>query len=73
MGNLTTNPKVKIDFTLPKFSATEIVTWDFHVDDSAKGRYDIILGRDILKALGLNLKFSDHFIESYDVPFKGYT
>ena len=28
----------------------------FHVDDSARGRYDMILGRDISTKLGLNLK-----------------
>ena len=46
--NITNNIKSKIDFTLPKLSATKIVRWGFHVDDSAKGRYDIILGIDLL-------------------------
>ena len=58
--------------TLPELSATKLLTFNFHVDDSAKGRYDLILGRDILTALGLNLKFPDHAIEAYDGPFKGY-
>ena len=30
--------------------------WDCHVDDSAKGRYYMILGIYILISLGLNLK-----------------
>ena len=38
----------------------------------AKGRYDRILGRYILKYLGLNLSFSDHIIEAYNGCFKGY-
>ena len=46
--NIMTNLKVKIDFTLPALSATNVVTWNFQVDDSAKGRYDMILGRNIL-------------------------
>ena len=46
-GNITTNIKVEIDFTLTKISATNIITWNFHVGDSAKGRYAMILGRDI--------------------------
>ena len=33
----------------------------------------MILGRDILTALGLNLKFSDHVIDAYGGPFKGST
>ena len=36
--NIKTNIKVKIDFTLPALSATNVVTWNCHVDDSAKGR-----------------------------------
>ena len=43
-GIITTNKKVKIDFTLPEIIATNIMTWNCHVNDSAKGRYDIILG-----------------------------
>ena len=46
--NITTNIKVKIYFNLPKLSATTIVTWNFHVDESAKGRYVMILGIYIL-------------------------
>ena len=44
-GNFTTNLKVKVYFTLTGSSATKIVTWDCHVDDSTKGIYDMILGR----------------------------
>ena len=64
--NTTTNLSVKVDFTLTALSVKNIVTWKCHVDDSAKGRYDMILGRDILTQLVLNLKFSEHFIESDD-------
>ena len=54
-GDITTNIKVNVDFTLPILSATNVVTWKFHVDDCAKGKYNMILGRDILTELGLNL------------------
>ena len=47
-GNITTNLKVKVDFTLPKLSAKNAMTWNFHVDDSAKGIYDMVLGRYLL-------------------------
>ena len=36
--NITTNIKVKIDYTLTALSATNVVTWKFHVDDSTKVR-----------------------------------
>ena len=71
--NITTNLKVKVDFTLPALSAMNAVTWNFHVDDSSKGIYDMILGRDWLTELGLNLKFSEHVIKADDGPFKGST
>ena len=47
-GSITTNLKLEIYFTLPELNATKIVTWNYHVDESAKGRYDIILGIDLL-------------------------
>ena len=45
------------------------MTWKFHVDESAKGRYGIILGRDLLTELRLNIKISKHVIEADDGPF----
>ena len=55
-GNINTYLKVKTYFTLPKLSAMKIVMWNCHVDDSDKVRYDMILGRDSLTGLVLNLK-----------------
>ena len=40
------------------------------MDDFAKGRYNIILGRNILELLLLNLKLSEHIIKSDDGPLK---
>ena len=57
-GKITTNLKFRIDFTLTELRATKTVTWNSHAYDSAKGRYDTILGRDLLTSLGLNLKLS---------------
>ena len=72
-GSIITNLKVNIDFTLPEFSATKIVTWNCHVDDSINGRYDMILGRYLLTTLGLDIKPSDQVIKADDDPFKGST
>ena len=69
-GSITTNLKVKY-FILPELSQMKIVMWGFHVDDSSKGIYGMILSRDILTALGLNIKFSNHVIKSDYGPFKG--
>ena len=48
-GNITTNIKVGVDFTLPAISANNSVIWKCRVDDSAKGRCDMFLGRYILR------------------------
>ena len=53
-GNITTNLKDKVDFTLPTVSATNVLTRNCYVDESAKGGYNIILGSYILTELGLN-------------------
>ena len=72
-GNTTTDLKVKVDSTLTPLSATKVVKWDCHVDESSKGRYDMILGRDLLKWIKLNSKFSEHVIKADDGPFQGST
>ena len=71
--NITTNLKVKVYFALPALIAINVMTWKCHVDDSGKGRYNIILGRDILTELVLNIKLSEHVIEADDRPLKGST
>ena len=71
--NITTNLKVKRDFTSSKLSATKIMTWNCHVVDSARGRYDMIFGRDLWTALGLNLKYFKQIIEEDDGPLKVLT
>ena len=43
-GNITTDLKVKLFFNLSTLSATNFMTRKCHVDDSAKGTYDMILG-----------------------------
>ena len=45
--------------------------WNCHVDEYAKGRYDIILVRHILTYSGLNIKLYDKFIEEAGGYFKG--
>ena len=72
-GNITSNIIVKLDFTLPALSSTDVMTCEFHVDEYDEGRYDMVLGRDILTELGLKLKFSEHVIEAGDGPLKGPT
>ena len=47
------------------------MTWKYYVDESTKGRYNTILGRDLLTALGLDLKFYENVILRGEGPDEG--
>ena len=47
--------------------------WKCHVNDSTKGRYDMMLVRDLSTELVFNLELSEHVIEAFDGNFKGST
>ena len=53
-GKSNTNINVQIYFTPPELSANNVTICNYYMDDSTKGRYDMILGRNILTALWLN-------------------
>ena len=57
-GKFMTSKKVNIDFCLPEFSATIFLSWNCHVDSSTTGRYNMILGSDLLTAMRLDIRFS---------------
>ena len=70
-GDITPKEYFTNDYT--GLSTTKIVTCNCHVDESAKVRYETILGIYLLTAVVLNLKFSDNVIEADDGLFKGST
>ena len=47
-GNITTNIKVELYFTLHALSSMNLVMWECHLYHSYNGRYDMFLGRYIL-------------------------
>ena len=47
------------------------MTLKYHVDESTKGSYNMILGRDLLAALSLDFKFSNRVVVGVKVPYKG--
>ena len=59
-GTFKTNQECKITFTLPQFHKNRDITWNAHVDESPLNqcRYDLIIGRDLMKEIGLDIKFS---------------
>ena len=44
--------------------------WKCHVDEPAEGRYDMILGRDVLTSLGLDVKVSECVIIGIYGPYE---
>ena len=49
------------------------MTWVFNVYVSTEGQYDIVLGRDLLTALGFYLKSSEKVISGVDGPYESCT
>ena len=55
-GTYTSDYDVKINFTMPEFSASKIINQRFHVDNEEEDMnigYDMIIGRDLMTKLGL--------------------
>ena len=57
-GNLTTYYKSKVSLRLPELNTANVLMWECHLDDYTRIKYTMILCRDLLKALRLNLKRS---------------
>lgn len=69
-GNFITRYEVPVTFKLPEFAPSKAITWTMAVDESPLDRkYDMIIGRDLQQALGLDilwssgqLRWEDHII-----------
>ena len=70
-GEMKTRSKVKAKFTIPELQEKRMVEWNFHVADDM-GAYDMIIGRDVLSFLGIDIKFSEQVVEwdHSEMPFK---
>ena len=70
-GEVSTRKTVKTQITLPEFYHDRIIEWDYHVAKSL-GMYDMIIGRDMLEFLGVDIRFSTMTVEwdGAEIPFK---
>ena len=50
-----------LELELPEFNHTAVINAEFHVT-LQESTYDIILGRDLLRSLGLNFNFKENTI-----------
>jgi hypothetical protein len=58
-GSFKTKRKCEIEFTLPAFHENRKITCSAYADEShhESSNYDMIIGRDLLHSLGINLLF----------------
>ena len=57
-GTVETRYETKVNFSLPEFSDKKIVTWKFKVFESTTLGYDMVIGRDLMSELGMDLSFN---------------
>jgi len=69
--DMRTSQKVKAQFTLLELHDDHMIEWNLHVTKSL-GPYDMIIGRDILRFLKIDVKFSEEIVEwdGAEMPFK---
>ena len=63
-GPLLTNQKAKTRFQLPQLSPSMVVESDVHLAHNISNRYDFIMGRDLMRELGIKLDFDRDIIEA---------
>ena len=57
-GTFVTKGTIKTQMQLPELSPTATVHCTFHVHEGTLGNYDLIIGRDILEELGIDIPHS---------------
>ena len=64
-GTFQTDKLAMVPFCLFELHPDKQITWEMHVDETEQlsERYDIIVGRDLMLSLGLNLMFGNKEIE----------
>ena len=66
-GKFTTSNKCNITFKLPAFYEHREITWNCYVyttnNNTNNINYDLIIGRDLVHEIGINILFKDSLIE----------
>ena len=60
-GSFFTDKKCKIKFSLPSFHEHRKISWNCYVDETDPEfcNYDLIIGRDLMHELGIDISFSN--------------
>ena len=71
-GNFVTKGTCNLMFRLPEIDYNKTIHWKVHVDSSnGPNRYDMIIGRDLMKEIKCILDFDDECILFNKGPFAG--
>ena len=70
-GVFRTKNRATLNFKLSEMFTTRVLTWKFHVT-ACLGSYGMILGRDVLKELGMTLDFKNNQVhwDTATIPMK---
>ena len=73
-GNLQTTAMCRSQFSMPELHDNRVIEWEFHVTKTM-GAYDMIIGRDLLTDLGIDVKCSNMTVswDHADIPWKDMT
>ena len=74
-GKFQTKRKAQIQFKLPEFSTNKVINWTAYIDDSTKSKnaqFDMIIGNDLMQALGLEISFKNKSLtwDDITIPMK---
>ena len=58
-GTVSTAGTAKVEFSLPEFHEDTLIEWKVHLAPKL-GDYDMIIGRDVLSEVGIDIHFSTH-------------
>ena len=70
-GIVSTKSKCTAQFTIPELHETRLIEWDFHLTQDL-GRYDMIIGQDLMNELGIDILYSKRTVEwdGMTIPLK---
>ena len=66
-GSFNTTERTKINFALPELSSSLLIRTDVFLCKDLSERYDLIMGRDLLRELKLKMDFEHDVIEYHDL------
>ena len=76
-GIFSTDSECTVPFYIADFSTQKLINWTCHVDASDRSvasNYDMIIGKDLLNELGIDIKFSSGTLkwEDTEVPMRDF-